>query len=57
MTSLTKNPKPKTKKFFSLQIRRLAESFERLNSSLVQLASDFCPHKTVRDPAVFARIA
>ena len=37
MTSLTKNTKPKTKNFFSLQTWRLAESFESLNSSLAQL--------------------
>jgi len=34
MTSPTKNPKFKTFQFFSLQSRRLATSFERLNSSL-----------------------
>jgi len=34
MTSLTKDLKPKTKIFFSLQTRRLTESFEGLNSSL-----------------------
>jgi len=36
MISLTKNPKPKN--FFSLQTRRLAESFEGLNSSLALTA-------------------
>jgi len=34
MMLLTKNPKPKN--FFSLQTRRLAECFERLNDSLMQ---------------------
>jgi len=34
MTSLTKNPNPPSKNFFQVQTRRLAESFESLNSSL-----------------------
>jgi len=34
MTSLKKNSHLPTKKFFSLQTRRLAEYFEGLNSSL-----------------------
>jgi len=38
MTSLTKNPQPPTQKFFRVQTRRLAESFEGLNSSLAQSA-------------------
>jgi len=43
MTSLTKNPKPKTKKkFFLLQTRRLAESFKVLNSSAAQSAEELC---------------
>jgi len=33
MTSLTKNPKPKTKKIFSLKTSRLAESFAQLFSA------------------------
>jgi len=37
MTSLTENPQPPTKKFFFMQTRRLADPFEPLNSSLVQL--------------------
>jgi len=35
MTSLTRRPETH-KKFFSLQARRLAESFKGLNSSLAQ---------------------
>jgi len=36
MTSLTKNPQPPTKNFFRVQARRLANSFQGLNSSLAQ---------------------
>jgi len=36
MMSLTKNHQPPTENFFSLQTRRLAESFEGLISSLTQ---------------------
>jgi len=42
MTSVTKNPHPPTKNFFRLQIRWLADLFEPLNSSLVQLAEELC---------------
>jgi len=38
VTLPTKNPKPKIKKFFLIWTKRLAESFESLNNSLVQLA-------------------
>jgi len=49
MTSLTKNPKPKIKNLFSLQTRRLAESYEGLNSSLAQpLAEIFPPKNTCK---------
>jgi len=40
--SLTKNLKPKTKKFFSFQTQRLADSFEGLNRSLAQLVEELC---------------
>jgi len=40
MTSPTKNLQPKIKNFFTLQTRRLAESFESLISSLVQSAEE-----------------
>jgi len=40
MMSPTKNLKPKTKNIFSLRTRRLAESFEGLNSSLAQSAGE-----------------
>jgi len=36
MMSLTKNPQPSTKNFFRVLTRRLADSFEPLNSSLAQ---------------------
>jgi len=39
-TPPTKNLKPKPKKFFSLQTRRLAKSFEGLDSSLAQLTGE-----------------
>jgi len=42
MTPLTKNLQLPTKKIFSLQTRRLVESFEGLNSSLAQLAEELC---------------
>jgi len=42
MTSLTKNLKSKTKKIFSLQTRRLVESFGGLNSSLAKLTGQLC---------------
>jgi len=42
VTSPTKTTKLITKKFFSFQIRRLAESFKGLNSSLAQLAEELC---------------
>jgi len=42
MMSLTKNLKPKTKKFFSLWPRRLAESSVDLISSLAQSAEELC---------------
>jgi len=37
---LTKNLQPPTIKFFQVQTRTLAESFEGLNSSLAQLAEE-----------------
>jgi len=40
MTSLTKNPQPPTKNFFQVQTRRQANSFEALNSSLLQSAEE-----------------
>jgi len=40
MTSLTKNQN----NFFSLQMQRLAESFEGLNSSLAQSSAEILPH-------------
>jgi len=40
MTSVTKNPHPPTKKFFTVQSTRLADPFEPLNSSLAQLAEE-----------------
>jgi len=40
MMSLTKNPKHKIKKFFQVRTRRLAKSFEGLNSSLTQSAEE-----------------
>jgi len=40
MTSPTKKTKSKTFKFFSMQTRRLAASFEGLNSSLAQVADE-----------------
>jgi len=39
-TSLTTKRSPKPNIFFSLLIRRLAKSFEGLNSSLAQLAEE-----------------
>jgi len=40
MTSLTKKCNPQPKNFFRVQTRRLANPFERLNSSLAQLAEE-----------------
>ena len=40
MTSVTKNPHPQAKIFFRVQSTRLADPFELLNSSLVQLAKE-----------------
>jgi len=40
MTTLTKNPQSRTKNFFRMQTRRLADPFELLNSSLAQLAEE-----------------
>jgi len=45
MTSLTKSLKPNTKKFFSLHMRRLAESIEGLNSFLAQSSAEIFPCK------------
>jgi len=42
MTSLTKNQQPSTKTFFSLKTTRPAESFDRLNCSLVLTAPKLC---------------
>jgi len=47
-----RNLKPKN--FFSLQTRRLAESFEGLNRSLALTALELCLRKTMYDAAVFA---
>ena len=46
--SLTKNSKPKTKIFFSLQTRNLAESFKGLNRSFTQSTGELCSSKLVR---------
>jgi len=40
MSSLTKNPPPQPKSFFRVQTGRLADLFDPLNSSLVQLAEE-----------------
>jgi len=40
MTSLTKNLQPPTKKFIRVLVRRLADQFEHLNSSLAQSADE-----------------
>jgi len=40
MTSLTKNLKPPTNKFFRVQTRRLADPFEPLSSCLAQSAEE-----------------
>jgi len=40
MVSLTKNMQPPTKTFFRVQMRKLAKSFEGLNSSLAQSAEE-----------------
>jgi len=40
MTSLRKNPQPPPKIFFRVQTRRLADSFEGLNSYLLQSAEE-----------------
>jgi len=49
MTSLTKKLKPKTNYVFSLQTRRLAESFKGLNSSLAQSAEELCSWQVNRN--------
>jgi len=38
--SLTKNPNPKTKFFFSLQMRKLVKSFEGSNSYITQSCAE-----------------
>jgi len=48
MMSLTKNPKAKTQKIFSLQTTRLAKPFEHLNSSLELMVPELCLHKAVK---------
>jgi len=40
MMSVTKNLHPQPKNFFRVQSRRLADLFERLNRSLVQLVEE-----------------
>jgi len=40
MMSLTKNLQSPTKNFFRVQTRRVSDSFEPLNSSLVQSAEE-----------------
>ena len=47
--SPTKNLEPKTKKFFSLQMRRLTESFEGMNSSPAQLTGELWSCKVARN--------
>ena len=42
MTSVTKYPKPKTFQCFLMQARKLAASFEDMNSSLAQPADELC---------------
>jgi len=46
--SLTKNTKPKTKIFFSLQTQRRAEYFKGLNSPLAQSAGELWSCRVVR---------
>ena len=57
MMSLTKNLKPKTKKMFSLQTTRLAESFELFNSSLALTMPEFCTHLAMCKQAVYMQMA
>jgi len=52
-----KNSKTKNSKIFSLETRRLMESFEYFNSCLVLSAPELCPSKATFDPAVFERTA
>jgi len=53
--SLTKNPQPPTKNFFQVQTRRLAVSFEPLNSPPLFSAPELCSCKATCDPVVLAR--
>jgi len=55
MTSLTKNPHPNQKKFFCEQTRRLAASFEPLNSSLPLSAPELHTHKATCHLVVLAQ--
>jgi len=43
-----------SKKFFSLQTPRLAESFELFNSSLTLTEPEILPHKATCNPVVLA---
>jgi len=56
MTSLTKIWNPNPKYFFSLQTRRLAKSFELLNSSLMLSVPELCLRKAMCDPTVFTEL-
>jgi len=49
MTSLTKKRNPKTNVFFSLQARRLAESFEGFDNSLAQSTGELWSCKLARN--------
>jgi len=53
MTSLTDYLQPPTKKIFSLQTTRLAESFEPVNSSLPLLAPELRSRKAMCDLVVW----
>jgi len=55
--SLTKNPQPTTKNFFTLQTTRLAKSFEHLNSSLPLSEPQLHSRKATCDPAVLGQNA
>jgi len=55
MTSLTKNRHPQPKKLFRVQTRRLAASFELLNSSLPLSAPELHAHKAMCNPVVLAQ--
>jgi len=55
MMSLIKNQQTQQKNFLQVQTRRLAASFESLNSGLPLSTPELCAHKAMCDPVVLAR--